>query len=448
MTGYPWTAWLWWIGGAALGLLGLWLLYWSLLHDRSKGHRRCPKCWYNMSGTDSLTCSECGRTAKREERLYKTRRRWRWAITATLIGFLAGGSTLTPKIQRDGWVSTVPTRGLIWLLPWTGETPGQVHQVLVTRARADELSPADWNALFDRIVKGDSAAKPTTASWEQKYYAIFQQTYLIFDFRDHPGREASQKLYDLPPQYSLAVRPRWPEGLPLVVHGTYRTWWPIPNAFAMHVQPRTGGQQAINLFGGAGGHTTIEFTELTQPLDSTIIFDVRLFQRRWINDQSEWREIGTDVIEVRVTIGGSINDCISSLESMPIKSLLQTGLQATAFRSEDQNLFVVELVPFATRSSLCAGLGFGFRGEFLLDDEVIASTTYWWDGGQSGFKYLGFNNPYEGDFERLRLMRAEENWKLRLRADPTIAIRVPNVDQYWNGTITLPIAIRDLDLDE
>ena len=54
MTDYPWTAWLWWIGGAVLGLLGLWLLYWSLLRDRSKGRRRCPKCWYNMSGTDGL----------------------------------------------------------------------------------------------------------------------------------------------------------------------------------------------------------------------------------------------------------------------------------------------------------------------------------------------------------------------------------------------------------
>ena len=79
MTGYPWTAWLWWIGGAALGLLGLWLLYWSFLHDRSKGRRRCPKCWYNMSGTASMTCSECGRTAKRATKLYKTHRRWRWA---------------------------------------------------------------------------------------------------------------------------------------------------------------------------------------------------------------------------------------------------------------------------------------------------------------------------------------------------------------------------------
>ena len=118
MTGYPWTAWLWWIGGAALGLLGLWLLYWSLLHDRSKGRRRCPKCWYDMSGTDSMTCSECGRTTKREKNLYKTHRRWRWAFAALVVFMFLGAIALTPKVRKDGWTSIVPTTALIVGLPW------------------------------------------------------------------------------------------------------------------------------------------------------------------------------------------------------------------------------------------------------------------------------------------------------------------------------------------
>lgn len=445
MTSYPLTAWLWWSGGAMLGLLGLWLLYWSLIKDRAKGRRRCPKCWYDMSATEGLRCSECGYAAKREKKLFKTRRRWRWAFIALLISFISCGIVLTPKIQRDGWYSVVSTRVLIWLLPWTGENPGQLHQILITRAQTDELSPADWNALFDRIVKGDSDSMPTTASWENKYYSIFQQTAFIFQFREHAGGYASQKLYELPPQYNLTVRSKWPECLPLVIHGTYRTWWPIPNAFAMQVRPRLEGKKAINLFGGAGGETTIEFPELIQPMDSTIKFDVRLFQRRWVNDQSEWHEIGSDTIDVPVTISGSIDDIISPMESIQIKSLLQSGLRVNAFKSKDPNMFVVELSPFCTRTLICDGMGFGFQGEILLDDEVIARTTYWWDGGQSGFNYLGFNNQIEGDFERLKLMKAGEKWELRLRADPEIAIRIPSVNQYWNGTITLPIEIHDLD---
>ena len=113
MTAYPWTAWLWWISGAALGLLSLWLLYWSLLKDRSKGRRRCPKCWYNMSGTDSMTCSECGQTVKREKKLYKTRRHKRWALVS--IGLLIAGHVThtAPRIQRVGWLGAVPTTVLI-----------------------------------------------------------------------------------------------------------------------------------------------------------------------------------------------------------------------------------------------------------------------------------------------------------------------------------------------
>lgn len=118
MTGYPWTAWLWWIGGAAIGLLGVWLLYWSLLRDRSKGRRRCPKCWYNMSGTDSLTCSECGRIVKREKKLFKTRRRWRWACVAVML-FIGGHFVnTTPRMQKGGLFGSVPTSVLIAVFPW------------------------------------------------------------------------------------------------------------------------------------------------------------------------------------------------------------------------------------------------------------------------------------------------------------------------------------------
>ena len=101
-----------------LGLLGLWLLYWSLLKDRAKGRRRCPKCWYNMSATKGLRCSECGYEAKREKKLYKTHRRWRWVFVAIVL-LIAGHVTHTaPRIQKAGWIGTIPTTALITVFPW------------------------------------------------------------------------------------------------------------------------------------------------------------------------------------------------------------------------------------------------------------------------------------------------------------------------------------------
>jgi hypothetical protein len=46
--------WLFWGLGGALALAGLWLQYWSLFADRARGRRRCPKCWYDMSGTEGM----------------------------------------------------------------------------------------------------------------------------------------------------------------------------------------------------------------------------------------------------------------------------------------------------------------------------------------------------------------------------------------------------------
>lgn len=116
MTGYWWTAWLWWIGGAVVGLLGLWLLYWSLLRDRSKGRRRCPKCWYDMSFADSLRCPECGNDAKREADLLKTRRRWKSLWICLLVFLAASYLWIQPKVKQDGWVSVLPNTALILCL--------------------------------------------------------------------------------------------------------------------------------------------------------------------------------------------------------------------------------------------------------------------------------------------------------------------------------------------
>lgn len=100
-----------------LGLLGLWLLYWSLLKDRAKGRRRCPKCWYDMSATEGLRCSECGYEAKREKNLHKTRRRKLIAAFA-LITFISGGVISSwPLVKDFDWITVAP----IWLLKHQGD---------------------------------------------------------------------------------------------------------------------------------------------------------------------------------------------------------------------------------------------------------------------------------------------------------------------------------------
>src|SRR4051794_34257850 len=103
MTGSGSLDWLFPLLGYTLAAAGAALLLWSLFWDRARARRRCPKCWYDMAGIASLRCPECGREARAERRLRRTRRRWRWAA-ASLPLILAGLAAIeTPAIRRGGW---------------------------------------------------------------------------------------------------------------------------------------------------------------------------------------------------------------------------------------------------------------------------------------------------------------------------------------------------------
>src|SRR5262245_46988698 len=96
-----------------LGVAAVVVLLWSLFWDRSRGRRRCPRCWYDMSGVPGLKCPECGRHARAERSLFKTRRRWR--VACLIVPLLVGSWLLrcAPRIGRDGWKGAIPTTLLV-----------------------------------------------------------------------------------------------------------------------------------------------------------------------------------------------------------------------------------------------------------------------------------------------------------------------------------------------
>src|SRR5688572_28644873 len=70
-----------------VGVGGVTLSLWALLWDRARGRRRCPSCWHDLAGVPGLRCPECGKEARSERRLFRTRRRWRWVVVG--IGLTA-----------------------------------------------------------------------------------------------------------------------------------------------------------------------------------------------------------------------------------------------------------------------------------------------------------------------------------------------------------------------
>ncbi|MCC6425896.1 MAG: hypothetical protein IT435_03650 [Phycisphaerales bacterium] len=113
--------WLYWTIAAVLlagaGVLVIRALFW----DRARGRRRCPKCWYDMSGTDGMRCTECGHKAGSEGRLARTRRHWRWLPLAGLLVLAADSVRRIPDPDKEGWTRFVPTTVMILVPPMSRE---------------------------------------------------------------------------------------------------------------------------------------------------------------------------------------------------------------------------------------------------------------------------------------------------------------------------------------
>lgn len=119
--------WLLWIAGALVGVAGVVTILWALLADRSRGRRRCPKCWYDLGGVPGgagpgAACPECGRSVVSTRELLRTRRHWKlWSLGLALA--IAGVcASLFPYVQSGRWMTSAPTTVLILALPFCDDT--------------------------------------------------------------------------------------------------------------------------------------------------------------------------------------------------------------------------------------------------------------------------------------------------------------------------------------
>lgn len=104
---------IWYWAAFILGALALGLFIYFLIGDRKRAQRRCPKCWYDLRDIPGLRCPECGKAARHEKKLHRTRRR-KWLLAPVFVLTVASVWVgLQPKIREDGWVSIAPNTVLI-----------------------------------------------------------------------------------------------------------------------------------------------------------------------------------------------------------------------------------------------------------------------------------------------------------------------------------------------
>lgn len=147
------TVWLYWLGGQVLGGAGVSLALWGLLGDRLlRGHtkRRCPTCWHDLSAMPGLRCPECGKVARSERHVFRSRRRWTPAAAGMLLVVVGTGTIATPVLRTGGWMSIVPlpVRALLWpLVPAFREPSTQVQLYSEGRGRWSRLA-LNWSTKW------------------------------------------------------------------------------------------------------------------------------------------------------------------------------------------------------------------------------------------------------------------------------------------------------------
>jgi hypothetical protein len=148
--------------GFLLAAAGLLVLLRGFVHDRSRGRRRCPRCWYSMDGvpeSESATgpvfvCPECGHGARSVKAMHKTRRRVRM-LPATAVLMLLGYSLwCVPRVEDEGTRGFVPTTALIAAVPYpeldflSPRPPWYFVMQRVLRERTETTGLWAWQAVL------------------------------------------------------------------------------------------------------------------------------------------------------------------------------------------------------------------------------------------------------------------------------------------------------------
>jgi hypothetical protein len=135
--------------GGLIGLGALWCLYLGFLRDRSRGRRRCPSCWYDLSTLPGVRCPECGTIAKREEEFARTRIHWRLVVLASVLGCLAWQTAIVGTPGREGWRGLIPTA---WYLLIVQDFDDKAVEPMVFRLRHGLVTPWDrWIATHREL---------------------------------------------------------------------------------------------------------------------------------------------------------------------------------------------------------------------------------------------------------------------------------------------------------
>ncbi len=461
-----------WVGVLLVCLLCIYVAWRALFGDRGGGKRRCPKCWYDMAYSPSMTCAECGHIVSVEANFQRTRRRPGVAAAAIFI-CVALVLAVNDQMNERGMLRHIPTGLLIWILPISGGMDGSIGREIDRRGVARELSPEQWVRLLERCADGGWTSSPPSDDWIDDYGNYITSWRLRFI--NDATLEAP--LIHIPARFDVKTRDVWPEGAAPALAVRLEDWWPAGMECRIRAAPRVQGASPLTFYrSGEVRFRPSPFTMYLPPLprgENDIVIDFQVDRRRIAelaqdraatqvhrpadgasgpHDASGveladdgWESVGTYSVTLKTTVEGRIEDLMQPVSSASLDALMQQVF-GNAVRWTGGGLSPVRFginVP-ATFAPEFDDTAVGVSVELQRDGVVARRLDLWWIAG-SGVPDHGRNYGFEINYENLEMLRQlqeEGGWSLHVRGDPLIALRAGAARQFWKGELSLPISLR------
>lgn len=422
-------------------ITGVTYTWWSLCRDRLRTLRRCPRCWYNLTGTaPSTRCPECGHDGRSERALYRVRRRWKHAILGALCVLVGLFGIATPAIRARDVTEIVPTSLLIRLLPLVRGADNWVARALVRRMATNELSHSEWRDLFRLMLRGDSDAQPISKTWQDKYGSIYEQwqarTPLLWIpgyNGSHPGRIEADLLRLLPVRITLV-------STGVAASGDYRIFvtvhslWPEP--YTCLVRLLVGEQRWTVRPGG----TELVVGRTVGSRSDSLVFEAQAVRVDTSDPTAEPSVVSKESIQVPLAQGRETE--LSPVVSASVDTMLRTGLQPKLILTDEKYMLVLER--HITAVSELDAVSIGLDIDVMYEGDVVCSGAQAWLAGSDPL--LGYGDSTVACDERQLGAIVESGGQLsaHIRGDSDIAARIAGASRYWSGDLVLPVGVLDM----
>jgi hypothetical protein len=365
-----------------------------------------------MGGVPGLVCPECGKDAKRERRLGRTRRRWRVTIAACLITVTGVGTGAFPKASMNGWLSLVPTTALLVVAPPAGKG-------YVSNARGMR----DLHPIVSELMR--RGAQSTLTEWQWAWYI------------------RNKGVVELPD--------RWPVDTPLQVRMCVPEWVRY-GQIQLRTSPdersecaSVGATERESGFGlmGSNGNRRVPMS-LESP--ATVSFDVRVVTQGrgsgWVGPLE--RVLWNGMVSRDIRVVPSAQEMFDILEGPEwdarARDFIAPSIRITVRSVEQYSSVSGTLVMSRSIESGLEEAAVGFELQLVRAGEVRATATIgmsacdWYDANAEHPTGLASFHP-----SSLAAEIAEDlsSWTLRVVGRPELAVEDFRQSQAWTGSFEL-----------